>query len=278
MKLKKFAEKLGVKQFYTSHKEMLQMADIDAVVITTPTPSYYQITIDCIRADKHVLIEKPLTTKLKEADTMISEASRKGIKFMVLPYDDVESLKEVRPHLKDSFIGDILNVEAVMIGNGVFHTDWFYKQGGGELNDFAIYPISWLTELLGPAKEVVAFASTKVSERKLTNNQIVKNAVEDTSAIMLKWENGILGTISSNWCTNRLGQFFKNDVWRGNSIYYANVYGTDGLIHCNFGLNYVITVAKGKIKNEDKNSTFENLKGIKKNGQHLNYQQIPGEE
>lgn len=59
---------------FTDHHEALKL--VDAVTIVTPTTYHHKIAMDCIRAGKDVLIEKPITTTVAEADEIISEAAR----------------------------------------------------------------------------------------------------------------------------------------------------------------------------------------------------------
>ena len=50
---------------------------VDAFSIVTPTTSHYKIALDCLRAGKDVLIEKPITVTVKEADELIDEAKKR---------------------------------------------------------------------------------------------------------------------------------------------------------------------------------------------------------
>lgn len=50
---------------------------VDALSIVTPTTSHYAIALDCLRAGKDVLIEKPITVSVEEADELIREAEKK---------------------------------------------------------------------------------------------------------------------------------------------------------------------------------------------------------
>jgi len=50
---------------------------IDAVSIVTPTTSHYKIALDCLRAGKDLLIEKPITVTVKEADELIDKAKKR---------------------------------------------------------------------------------------------------------------------------------------------------------------------------------------------------------
>jgi predicted dehydrogenase len=61
---------------YDDFKDMLDKAD--AFSIAAPTSFHYEIALECIKAGKDVLIEKPVTVTLQEADTLINEADKRG--------------------------------------------------------------------------------------------------------------------------------------------------------------------------------------------------------
>lgn len=52
--------------------------DVDALSIVTPTSSHFEVALECLRAKKHLLIEKPITTTVEEADTLIEAAREFG--------------------------------------------------------------------------------------------------------------------------------------------------------------------------------------------------------
>ena len=52
-------------------------------VCTTPEPTHFPITRDCLRAGKHVLLEKPIAMELFEADELIATAKRNRVKFTI---------------------------------------------------------------------------------------------------------------------------------------------------------------------------------------------------
>ncbi len=70
-----FAEKYDSKS-YTDYRDILQK--VDALSIVTPTTTHYSIALDCLRAGKDVLIEKPITVSVEEADDLIMEAGKQG--------------------------------------------------------------------------------------------------------------------------------------------------------------------------------------------------------
>ena len=50
----------------------------DAISIATPTTTHYRIAMDCLEADKDILIEKPITEDIGQAEAIITEAEKRG--------------------------------------------------------------------------------------------------------------------------------------------------------------------------------------------------------
>lgn len=69
-----------VKQYggkaYADYKDAIR--HVDAVSIVTPTSSHYEIALECLKAGKDLLIEKPITVEASEADELIGEANKRG--------------------------------------------------------------------------------------------------------------------------------------------------------------------------------------------------------
>jgi predicted dehydrogenase len=74
------AQKLGTQAFYR-HEDLL--GKVDAVSIVVPTPAHYPVAMDFIRHDTDVLIEKPMTTTLAEADDLINLSEERGVLIQV---------------------------------------------------------------------------------------------------------------------------------------------------------------------------------------------------
>ncbi|MEL6963845.1 MAG: Gfo/Idh/MocA family oxidoreductase [Pseudomonadota bacterium] len=66
------------------HQEIIDHPDISVVYIsTTPEGTHYPIARDCLKAGKHVLLEKPIALELWEADELIGIAETNGLKFTI---------------------------------------------------------------------------------------------------------------------------------------------------------------------------------------------------
>ncbi|MBS1232970.1 MAG: putative dehydrogenase, partial [Nitrospirae bacterium] len=58
------------------YRDML--SEVDALSIVTPTTTHYPIALDCLKSGKDILIEKPITVTVKDADHLIRESESSG--------------------------------------------------------------------------------------------------------------------------------------------------------------------------------------------------------
>ncbi len=65
----------------TDHTELL--GKVDAVSIATPTQTHYQVAHDFLSAGTHVLLEKPITVTVEQAETLVDLALKKGLVLQV---------------------------------------------------------------------------------------------------------------------------------------------------------------------------------------------------
>lgn len=66
------------------YRDIVANSDISVVYIcTTPEGTHYPLAKDCLKAGKHVLLEKPVALELWEADDLIATARDKGVKFTI---------------------------------------------------------------------------------------------------------------------------------------------------------------------------------------------------
>lgn len=77
------AKELHVPAYYTDHRELLEKEKIDIVHVNTPDGAHRDAVIDSLNAGKHVLVEKPMTTSLAEADEIVKAVGQSGMKLQV---------------------------------------------------------------------------------------------------------------------------------------------------------------------------------------------------
>lgn len=80
-KAREFADKNGAEYYFSSLEEMAKSNVIDAVYIASPNVLHYAQSLLFLQHGKHVLVEKPATTTLKQSQELFSLAENKGIVF-----------------------------------------------------------------------------------------------------------------------------------------------------------------------------------------------------
>ncbi len=83
-RLAEVANATRAKTAVTDYRELLEMAEIEAVYISaTPETTHYPMARDCLAAGKHVFLEKPIAMELSEADELIALARKNKLKFTI---------------------------------------------------------------------------------------------------------------------------------------------------------------------------------------------------
>jgi predicted dehydrogenase len=99
-----YAKRFGAERSYADHREMLAEEDIDAVLIVTGydaegRPTYPPLAMDCMRAGKHVWMEKPPASSSAEIEQMIAVSQETGrfamVGFKKCFYPAIEKAKEI---------------------------------------------------------------------------------------------------------------------------------------------------------------------------------------
>ena len=102
---KAVGEELGCR--YTSSLDELADSDVELVSVATPDHFHFEPVMRMIEAGKHIVVEKPIATKTREAQQMVEAARRKGVKITVnLGNRWNAELISVRDCIRDGEIGD----------------------------------------------------------------------------------------------------------------------------------------------------------------------------
>lgn len=113
----KVAARYDIPQAYATHLELLQDAEVDAVVVVTPRPFTGPVVHDCLKAGKHVLSEKPMVGNSGQAEILLEAArenkARYAVGYMKRFDEGVAAAKKVLDEaLATGSMGSILSVHA----------------------------------------------------------------------------------------------------------------------------------------------------------------------
>ncbi len=167
-----FATEHGIDAVCTDASALIADPDIDVVYIATPHPLHHALALEAIAAGKHVLVEKPIAMSASEAAEMTAAGRAAGVLVMeamwtrYLPQSDI-----IRQVLAEGLLGEVHLVRADFGFSMPFLPEnrmWNAALGGGALLDAGVYPISFVSSVLGPPSSVTAhgaMTSTGVDAR-----------------------------------------------------------------------------------------------------------------
>jgi predicted dehydrogenase len=165
-------------------EDILNNKEIDAVVIATPVFTHFALAKRALLTGKHVLIEKPMTSSVKEADELINLATQKGLTLMAdhtfLYTGAVEKMKEI---ILTEVIGTPLYFDSSRINLGLFQPDI------NVLWDLAPHDISILTYLITETPESVN--ATGISH--------TRNQVENIAYLTVNYNSSFIAHFTCSW-------------------------------------------------------------------------------
>jgi len=137
---------------YTDVGAMLKGSKFEVAVVITPHNTHADIAIQCSKAGRHVVVEKPMCITVAEADAMIAAAKKTG-KVLTIFHNrrhdgDYLALKEV---VDKGLIGDVFKIEMYMGGYGRPGTWWRSKKdiSGGAFYDWGAHMLDWCLHIMG---------------------------------------------------------------------------------------------------------------------------------
>lgn len=195
---KAFVEEFGGTH-YTSYPDMLANADIDLVIVATPSGLHPDQVVLAADNGKHIITEKPMAITREGLDRMIQATDDAGVKLAVIFQNRLSTdMVRLKRAIDEGAFGKIVLVNGAMYwhrdqdyydANGGWRGTWALD-GGGALMNQAIHTIDQLQWLMGGVQDVKGFTST-------LNHDI---ETEDTAAAAFTFNNGALGSITATTC------------------------------------------------------------------------------
>ncbi|MBP5167916.1 MAG: Gfo/Idh/MocA family oxidoreductase [Oscillospiraceae bacterium] len=215
------AERWNIPKVYTT-EEMLADPEVDIVLILTNPGSHYSLTMQALKAGKHVYCEKPLATSLEQANEIVAFAAEKGLYVGSAPDTFLSpEFQTVKKLLDEGEIGKVINVTANYVGPGadLWHPNagFLYKAGGGPALDMGPYFLTTLVSMLGPIESIFCFANRGWDEREIHGEKIQVDVMTNYCAV-LKFCDGTVGNINLSY-----------DEWKSD-LPGMEIYGTEGVI------------------------------------------------
>lgn len=228
-----FAQEHGIPAAFADLGKLLAEVECDAVSIVTPDPFHAPLTLQALKAGKHVMCEKPLALNHRDAQRMLAAATKAQRLHMVnLSYRNWPALQAVAKLVQGGGVGEIRHVEASylqswLVGNywGNWRTSpaWLWRlsqkhgsQGvlgdiGVHIVDFAMFPAGPIREVFCRLKAFPKAPGNRIGEYRLDAN--------DSAVLNVEFANGALGALhTTRWSTGHRNRL------------YLKISGTEGAV------------------------------------------------
>jgi predicted dehydrogenase len=180
---------------YSDFDVMLDKADLDAVVIATPSSSHAKMVRTAIERDLHVFCEKPFTLNPQDAEALAALGDERSLVTQVGYHNRfIGAFREVKRLLDAGAIGEVTHVLGEAYGPVVLKPKggtWRSRrtEGGGCLYDYAAHVLDLVNWYVG---EPVGVGGTAL-------NSVFSREIDDEVFSTLYYPQGTTAQISVNW-------------------------------------------------------------------------------
>ena len=183
--------------------EILTSPEIDAVAIVTPVWTHFELAKAALENGKHVFVEKPFTSNVNQAETLIELAEKKNLKVMVdHTFLFTGAVRKIKQLLQDGLLGKLYYYDSTRVNLGLFQHDvnvvW----------DLAPHDLSIMDHVIGNNPEAL-----------VATGQKHLNGFEDVAYITLYFPDQVIAHVNVNWLspvkvrTTLIGGEKKMLVW-----------------------------------------------------------------
>lgn len=175
-----------------NHLEVINHADVEAIIIASPTDTHAPYIIDSAQAGKHIFCEKPIAADLAAIDEALEAVAQAGVKLQIgfnRRFDP--TFQRVKQAIVDGTIGTPHLLHLISRDPAPPPIDYI-KFSGGIFFDMTIHDFDMARFLFGEVEEI------SVAGAVLVDPAIGEAGDIDTALITLKFENGALGSIDNS--------------------------------------------------------------------------------
>ncbi len=244
-KAEKAVRDFGCEQAITDYNIALKDPEVEAVWVLTPNYAHYTVTMDALRAGKHVLCEKPITVSYPLSCEMAAEAKKQGKLLNIGVCNRYQKSVEMIEALNASGkLGNLYHVycsfrsyRSIPGLGGAFTTK--EQSGGGVLIDWGIHFLDLILYVLGGAKLKTVTCDTYNEMAKNMKDYVYKSMwAEDTKD--LNGTNDVDDMVTGYIRTDKASISF-NGAWAqniGEDEMFVDFMGDKGGVRLHYGKDF----------------------------------------
>lgn len=207
---KTMARERGV-PIFADYVEMLDRLRPDGAIIALPNQLHVAAGLACLERRIPMLVEKPIADTVPSARELVEAGEKAGVPIMIGHHRrHSPDIREARRAIAAGLLGDLVAINGVCYikkHDSYFDAAWRREPGGGPLLINLIHDIDCFRFLCGEIETVQAIASNKVRGFP----------VEDTAAVTMRFESGVLGTFM---ISDAVPSPYVWDVGSGQALYF----------------------------------------------------------
>lgn len=194
------AEEYKVPHHYPHIEKLLAGAPFDLLVNLTDMQEHEHLNFAAVAAGKHVWSEKPMANSLAAGQKLLDAARKKGVKIWGAPAMVMSpQFAFMAKTVQSGILGRVAAAHADYGHTGPGWSSFFYEKGGGSLPDLAVYNLTTLTGILGPAKSITAMTSIVTPTRNMDRKGEIKVAAEDNAMVLMDHGKGVISHVQSGF-------------------------------------------------------------------------------
>jgi predicted dehydrogenase len=167
----------------TDANDVLCSPQIDAVAVITPVWTHFELAKAALENGKHVFVEKPFTSTVAQAETLIELAERKHLQIMVdHTFLFTGAVKKIRELICAGALGKLYYYDSTRVNLGLFQHDV------NVLWDLAPHDLSIMDHLISAKPDAV-----------IATGQAHLNSHEDVAYITIYFADSVIAHINVNW-------------------------------------------------------------------------------
>jgi predicted dehydrogenase len=170
-------------QVTTDPCEVLTSTEIDAVAVVTPIGTHFELAKTALLNGKHILVEKPFTSSVAQAEELIELAAKRKLTIMVdHTFLFTGAVRKIRQLIDEKVLGDLYYYDSLRVNLGLFQHD------NSVIWDLAPHDLSIMDYLIPGKPEAVS----ATGEKHL-------NGVEDVAFITIYFPHNVIAHVNVNW-------------------------------------------------------------------------------
>ncbi|MFA6714954.1 MAG: Gfo/Idh/MocA family oxidoreductase [Victivallales bacterium] len=190
---KAMGAELGAEVF-ASFRELIESGRVDLISICTPPVAHEADAVLALEHGVNVLLEKPSAANVEAARKIKAAADKSGARLMLaFRHRFIPAIVRMKEMIDSGCLGQVVFFQNTFCGPAFDMKDkWFSKKavaGGGSMLDTSSHSVDLFRFLIGEVTKQHAVCHTHLEGTD----------VEDAAIIILKAENGVIGSLTSAW-------------------------------------------------------------------------------